>query len=139
MNEKKLTRKGNTPIYVWVTPNEKAQIEELARATGSSTSAYLRNIGLGYPIKSILDNRRVEELARINGDMGRFGGLLKMWLANDPRLVIKNPAHERKLILGILAKVEQLQTEMANVMLRVVLPRARLESASDIMATIPPD
>ena len=127
MTDKKPTRKGSPTIYVWVTPQEKYEIEVLAQTTGRSTSAYLRNIGLGYPVKSILDNKRVEELSRINGDMGRFGGLLKMWLTNDPRLLLKNPADEMKLILGVLQKIGQLQAEMGNVMRHVVLPEAVLE------------
>ena len=36
------TRKGNTPVKVWVTPSEKKAIETSARNCGMSTSAYLR-------------------------------------------------------------------------------------------------
>ena len=36
------TRKGNTPIKVWVTPGEKRAIETSTRSCGMSTSAYLR-------------------------------------------------------------------------------------------------
>lgn len=52
MSEKKPTRKGNTPIYVWMTPDEKSEIEAQAQATGHSTSAFLRLVGLGYPVRA---------------------------------------------------------------------------------------
>jgi hypothetical protein len=56
-------------------------------------STYLMRVGLGYPVKSVLDNKRVEELCRINGDLGRLGGLLKLWLTDDPhtRSSVKRP------------------------------------------------
>ena len=82
MTEKKPTRKGSTPIVVRVTPDEKAIIESYAQQTGQSTSAYLRLLGQGYVPKSIMDYGKVMELARINGDLGRLGGLLKLWLTN---------------------------------------------------------
>ncbi|MEO8120873.1 MAG: conjugal transfer transcriptional regulator TraJ [Rhodoferax sp.] len=119
MSLNRLTRKGNTPICVWVTPDEKSQIKAIARTAGHSTSAYLRNIGLGYPVKSILDNKRVEELARINGDLGRLGGLLKLWLTDDRRTFLYGKA----TILAVLSKIEDTQDKMHDVMRAVVIPK----------------
>jgi len=82
--EKRLTRKRQ--LHDPVLPDEEAAIKKMAASTGLSVAAYLRNISLGYQVRSILDNKRVEELARINGDLGRLGGLLKLWLTNDPRV-----------------------------------------------------
>ena len=84
-DRKETDQKGSTPIVVRVTPDEKAVIESLAKQTGHSTSAYLRLLGQGYVPKSIIDHGKVMELARINGDLGRLGGLLKLWLTNDAR------------------------------------------------------
>jgi hypothetical protein len=81
----KATRKGSPPIKVYCLPDEKRQIEVVASAAGLSVSTYLLKVGMGYQVRGILDNKRVEELARINGDLGRLGGLLKLWLTNDPR------------------------------------------------------
>jgi len=66
------TRKGNTPIYVWVTPSEKQIINANAKACGMSMSAYLRQVGIGMPIKSILDQQCVADLAKVNADPGLF-------------------------------------------------------------------
>jgi hypothetical protein len=119
--EKKPTRKGSTPIVVRVTPDEKREIDEMARATGSSTSAYLRNVGLGYQVPGILDNKRVEELARINGDLGRLGGLLKLWLTDDVRTL----KFGEDTIQALLSKIESTQDRMYEVMKEVVTPRAK--------------
>jgi hypothetical protein len=34
------------------------------------------------PIKSILDQNSIADLAKVNADQGRLGGLLKLWLTN---------------------------------------------------------
>jgi len=78
------TPRGKRPINVWVTAEERAQIERLAAATGLPVSVYLRTLGLGYEPKSLLDAERVGELLRACGDLGRLGGLLKLWLSERP-------------------------------------------------------
>ncbi|WP_347990326.1 conjugal transfer transcriptional regulator TraJ [Methylomonas sp. AM2-LC] len=118
--ENKPTRKGSTPIVVRVNPDEKAAIEEFARLCGRSTSGFLRMLGLGYLPKSIVDNERVEELAKINGDLGRLGGLLKLWLTNDARTA----QFGEITIRAALARIEDTQDKMVEVMKAVVLPRS---------------
>ena len=120
MKEKKPTRKGSKPIYVWVTPDEKTQIEALAKQTGRSTSAYLRLLGQGYAPKSIIDHGQVMELARINGDLGRLGGLLKLWLSNDARTA----QFGESTLRAALARIEDTQNKMLEIMKAVVMPRA---------------
>ena len=82
-------------------------------------AAYLRRVGLGHRLPGILDHRRVEELARINGDLGRLGGLLKLWLTNDERTA----AFGEATIRAVLAKIVDTQDEMHAVMRAVVLPQ----------------
>jgi hypothetical protein len=76
--------RGQKPFKVWVTPDERTAIEENAAATHLSASAYLRTLGLGYQPKSLLDSQHVLELLKLGGDMGRLGGLLKLWLVDTP-------------------------------------------------------
>ena len=40
---------------------------------------------MGYMPPSKIDKNHILDLAKINGDQGRLGGLLKMWLTNDER------------------------------------------------------
>ncbi len=77
-------RRKTQAIAVWVTPEQRAEIERLAAATGLSLSVYLRTLGLAYEPKSILDAERVGELLKVCGDLGRLGGLLKLWLVDKP-------------------------------------------------------
>jgi len=80
--------KGNTtarrrgkPIEVWVNDEEKATITARAKEAGLARSAYLRALGLNTPLKSVVHLGAVTDLVKVNGDLGRVAGLLKLWLA----------------------------------------------------------
>lgn len=83
-------------------------------------STYLLNIGLGYQIKGIVDNNEVEKLAKVNGDLGRLGGLLKLWLTNDERTANFSEA----TIRAVLSRILDTQDLMADTMKSIVRPRA---------------
>ncbi|WP_034043817.1 MULTISPECIES: conjugal transfer transcriptional regulator TraJ [Pseudomonadota] len=119
-DEKKTTRKGSPPIKVYCLPDERTLIEENARRAGMSVGGYLREVGQGYQIKGVLDYQHVRELVRVNGDLGRLGGLLKLWLTDDVRTARFTDA----TILALLSKIEATQDEMTRLMRSVVQPRA---------------
>lgn len=88
MNEKDLKtpkkregRPRRARIEVWLTPEEKAAIAQAAANAGLAESAYLRALGLNTPISSVLDLDAVTDMVKVNGDLGRVAGLLKLWLA----------------------------------------------------------
>lgn len=68
-----------------------------------------------------MDNQRVEELIRINGDLGRLGGLLKLWLTDDPLSATFGAA----TIRAVLAEIEETQQQMQDAIRDVVLPSRR--------------
>lgn len=104
-----------------VFPEEREIIERQARQAGLSVARYLREVGQGHEIKGVVDFEQVRELARINGDLGRLGGLLKLWLTNDERV-----SHlGADTIRAVLARIEGTQEQMTKVMMRVVRPRSQ--------------
>lgn len=122
MNDKteRVTRKSSTPIKVYCLPEEKEQIEAQAKRAGMSAARYLREVGQGYHISGVVDYEQVRELARINGDLGRLGGLLKLWLTDD----VRTAQFGQSTILAVLSKIEATQEEMGNVMTKIVMPRS---------------
>lgn len=124
--ESKITRKSSPPIKVYCLPDEKTVIERQAKQAGMSVARYLREVGLGYQLNSIVDYEQVRELARINGDLGRLGGLLKLWLSNDKRTA----DFGKDTILAVLDRILDTQDEMGKVMLSIVMPRADYENFS---------
>jgi hypothetical protein len=81
--KKEKTRRESTPIKVWVTTAEKAAIAEKATAHSMSISRYLRALGLALPIQCTVDQRAMLDLLKINADLGRLGGLIKLWLTTN--------------------------------------------------------
>jgi Mobilization protein NikA len=104
-------------LRVPVLPAEEAEIKRKAQETGLSVAEYLRNLGLGYRVPSIIDNRQVDTLLKINGDLGRLGGLIKLWLTNDERtkligksrlhMTLDSIRHTQSTMLGVIMKLRK--------------------------------
>ena len=71
-------------LQVVVDAGERAQIKARAAATGLSVSGYLRAAALGHRVQSVMDHKVVGDLVKVAGDQGRLGGLLKLWLVDQP-------------------------------------------------------
>ena len=110
---------GSGPIKVRCLPEERGQIAASASAAGLSLSAYLRRVGMGYEIRSVLDQQWIIELARINADQGRLGGLLKLWLTNDEKLAGHSPEQTRHMIYRLLERIRDTQAALLEVVKRV--------------------
>jgi hypothetical protein len=112
-----VTRKNTAPIKVYCLPSERAEIAMNARSAGLTMSTYLLRVGRGYPVRSIVDNQRVEHLLKVNADLGRLGGLLKLWLTDDPRTA----QFGEMTIRALLSKIDDTQGEMLEIVRAVVL------------------
>ena len=72
------------PLKTFVSPEERLAIETRAREAGLTVSSYLRNAALNRPIESTADQQAFLGLLKVNADLGRLGGLLKLWLSTRP-------------------------------------------------------
>ncbi len=118
--EKKPGNKRAHHLRVPVFDDEKAVIEAQAAQAGMSVARYLREVGQGYQINGVTDAEHVRELVRVNGDLGRLGGLLKLWLTDDARVADVGAS----TILAVLGRIEATQEQMSHLMESVLRPRA---------------
>jgi hypothetical protein len=109
------TRPRGTRIEVWVTPEERAEITQRAERAGLSLSAYLRAAGLEQRIRSVYDLGAVADLVRVNGDLGRVAGLLKLWLAEKP-----GQGARRFEVDRMMRDFRALQAELSRIMQRAL-------------------
>lgn len=116
----KLARRYGRHLRVPVLAEEEESIKQQANQAGLSVSAYLRKIGLGYPIHNIVDYQSVDSIAKINGDLGRLGGLLKLWLTNDEKLSLFPEVQMHQAIIGALKKIEENQEKLRNIISKVL-------------------
>jgi len=87
-----MSMKKTSAVLIKVAPQEKKQMEIKAAKANMNLSQYLRSLGLNYPIESKTDYMAIEKLNNAAGDLGRLGGLFKMWLSNNK--------HDQRVMLG---------------------------------------
>jgi hypothetical protein len=109
-----LARDRQRPLKVWVSQEERAQVEARAKSTGLSLSAFLRAAGLGLRPKSVYDLEAVDQLAKVGADLGRLGGLLKLWLATK-----KEEGASARDVDRLLGEIRGMQQRMLKLMNRV--------------------
>lgn len=76
------TKKMKT-ITIKVNKYEFETITDKAKSHGLNTSTYLRNLSMNYPVKSMVDRQAISALLKTNGDLGKLGGLFKLWLSKN--------------------------------------------------------
>lgn len=101
-----------TAIKVFVAEKERALITDLAKSANLSLSAYLRAAGLNQKVRSAIDVHAVNELAKVNGELGRTADLLKKWLdeGNGARWDVER----------LMKEIRELQKQSHEIMGRMV-------------------
>ena len=108
-------RRRTAQITIRLDENEKAKIQALANQCDLTVPAYLRTLGLGHQPHSTLDAKAFEQLAHLHGDIGRVGGLLKLWLSKKSL-----KAYGESLeVPDLVKKILKLQKEIGEVAKRL--------------------
>lgn len=92
-------------LRAYVTDEEYDIIIAKAQNTRLSVSEFAKRACLGRRIKSKVEAEAILALVKVNADMGRLGGLLKLWLSEperDDRSIVRKLLHDiestRKII-----------------------------------------
>lgn len=107
--KKNIGPRSGQRIPVKVTAAEKEAIERTARKVRLPASTLMRNLALGYSPPSRVDQETFLELFRLRGDLGRIGGLLKLWLVDRPDAVVPN-----KVVREALTEILERQGQVAD-------------------------
>lgn len=113
-------RRNRFPLQVYCTGEERQLIEEQAQRAGLSLSEFLRNVGMGYPIKCRVDQQAIQNLGKVNADMARLGGLLKMLLSNEERFVGYSGEQLRKQAITLLGDIDRIKTHLYAVAQKIL-------------------
>ena len=97
MPGQKVGPRSSRACLVKLTEAEHASIAETARAVGLPVAGLIRRLALGYEPESIVDSRTLLELIRLRSDLGRLGGVMKMWLVTGPAAAHRRPTCARPL------------------------------------------
>ena len=129
-------RPRRTIIQVCVSKEERAIIQGLADETNLSVSAYLKQLGLTYQPVPALDVEHMIDLTKHIANLGRLGGLLKLWLTSDKKLAGEKPEELAAAIKGILPTIEHHQKQL-NAIIKKVSSRRAAEFAGPATANDP--
>ena len=106
-------RKRQAHIMVRVTDEEKEKLKFKAKMCGHSAPAFIRNLSLGYPLTSRVDQYAVDQLLQARGDFGRLGGLFKLWLTkNQDNRVLKLGDRTFEDVEVLVREIEKKQKEL---------------------------
>ena len=122
-DEPRPRRKRSHRIGLTLHPAEAEAIEGLASAVGMSVASYLRAVGAGYQPRAVVDRDQVDAMLKINGDLGRLGGLLKLWLSDDAKLNQFDRGQVRQAILGALRRIDANQGSLRDAIRRALRDR----------------
>ena len=112
-------RRKLQPLKVYCTEEERGRIERQAETSGMSVSEYLR-VGQGMPVQSRVDKQAVKELAKVAAALGRAGGLLKMLLRNEERLLGYTGAQLKTLTMATVKDMADMQSSLALISKRIL-------------------
>jgi hypothetical protein len=99
-------------LRVPVLPDEEETIKANARRAGLTVAEYLRRLALGHEIRGTVDQQGILDLAKINADQGRLGGLLKLWLTDDRKLKEAGAAWSAGTVRALLGRLESTQAAL---------------------------
>lgn len=110
MNAEIVNRQKSLRVYL--NDNDRKIIEQRAIDCNLSISAYMRKAGLGLRPRSALDKAAAMELLKVNGDLGRLSGLLKLWLSEGGRY---DAADIRDVLQKIESTMDEIRRKAASV------------------------
>lgn len=118
-------KRRDIKITVRVNQDEQENLVLNSNKYGLKIPGYLRSLGLNYPIKSIVDEKAAANLLKVNADMGRLGGLFKMWL-EDNRADKHDFSNTRtyKDIDNLVNDIERLKLILKNEALKIMQKQA---------------
>lgn len=111
------SRQKTKVLGVRATPEEHAKLKAKADAFGVSMGELCRQTLFGTTPKSKIDQEGIEALAVARADLGRFGGLLKGWLAGS---FPGGPAPDQVQVRDLLHKSEAAQAVVVAAVKKLV-------------------
>ena len=102
------SRRREQRITVRLSDDELATVLDAASGSSLRPSTLMRELALGHRPRSTVDRQAVHRLAILRSDLGRVGGLLRMWLTNDERLAFG----EALDVPDLVAKIDHLRAEI---------------------------
>ena len=121
--ERARRRRRDRWVQFRATAEEADAITVQARTVGLSVGEYLRAVVAGSELRYVVDRDQVDAMLKVNGDLGRLGGLLKLWLSDDAKLNQFDRGQVRQAVLAALRRIDENQKSLRAVIRRALRDR----------------
>ena len=101
-------------VRSYLTGEEDDRLNQMAHKAGLSVSRFMRDVCLGYHVRSFEHEEFKLELLKTRADLGRLGGLLKLALSSD-----KFSADDQAALGELLGQISQRQNELKTLVERL--------------------
>ena len=98
-------------LKAYLTPEEYREVRRLAGQARLSVSKFVKLSCLGREIKSLTDQKALLDLMKVNADLSRLGGLLKLALGEK---ALDQKRKEANLLLESISETKRLLQEKAG-------------------------
>lgn len=115
LDKNALSRKSRMSVKFRLASTEAIRLTTMAQSVGMSRNEFLSRLMTFRHIPSQSDIALLRLLFVINGDLGRVGGLYKMWLADSKSLFLFNTAMIQQHLSALEAARENLRVLMKTV------------------------
>lgn len=112
---KKKNELKDKQINFRISKKDRDEISLNAQKCNLSVGEYLRLLGMGYTPKSNVNLLAINDMLSINADLGRLGGLLKLWLTDDSKLGYYSEFGIRHLLRKIEFTRRKLEERMEDI------------------------
>ena len=108
-------RQRTDRVHVRLTPDETRVVQANAGNTGLSPAGLMRTLAVGHQPISVIDSKHIIKLIRLHADLGRNGGLLKLWLSEDQSITLHHRREINQLRDTMLANQTEMRTVIDNI------------------------
>ena len=116
MKTNKQTNPKTHTLHFRLTENELNYIKQKASESGLTPSAYARKSCLNAKLNSVLDLDAVKDLIKISANLGRLGGLFRLWQTSKKTLTCqcKVTTNDKTVIMRLLEKTYSTQNLLCD-------------------------
>jgi len=101
-------------VRSYLTGEEHDRLNQMAHKAGLSVSRFMRDVCLGYQVRSFEHEEFKLEFLKTRAELGRLGGLLKLALSSD-----KFSADDQAALRELLGQISQRQNELKTLVERL--------------------
>lgn len=101
-------------LKVYLAPDEFEQIIASSERAGLSMSTFAKRVCLGAPVPSLESEKFRNELRKAIADLGRLGGLFKLWLSTPDAPAPELQPEVRRILREIEARQREIRTVVAK-------------------------